>query len=128
MMPLKSRLGGLASLQKAICLDSTGNNAEAFTLYKKLKSHTAPGVSKAARRMLFGFEAAEELKVDINRVERTDWGQYFDRINTGGWAMYKPPSQEAVEEDEGAATAATVVAASVVMLPLVTLAIYVVTK
>jgi hypothetical protein len=53
-LPLKSRLGGEARLQKAICLDSLDRGAEAYQVYKSLKGHSAPGVAKTAGARLRG--------------------------------------------------------------------------
>lgn len=53
LVPLRSRLGGEAALQHAICLDSLGRNQEAYAIYKQLEGHkTAPGVAKQAKRMV----------------------------------------------------------------------------
>ena len=49
-MALRSRLGGEARLQQAICLDSLGRNQEAYDIYKRIESHPAPGVAKTAKR------------------------------------------------------------------------------
>jgi hypothetical protein len=49
-MALRSRLGGEARLQQAICLDSLGQNEEAYELYKRIENHSAPGVAKKAKR------------------------------------------------------------------------------
>ena len=49
-MHVRSRLGGEARLQEAICLDSLGRNAEAYEIYKKIERHPAPGVAKKAKR------------------------------------------------------------------------------
>ena len=120
LVPLRSRIGGQANLQKAICLDSLGRNTDAYSIYTKLEGHTAPGVSKASRRMLFGFKAAENLKVATMSYDgggTQAWKQYFDRISTGEWAAYTS-SEEESEEDKAAARAAALLAAGVVLAPL----------
>lgn len=120
LVPLKSKIGGRVYLQKAICLDSLGRNDDAYTIYKKLEGHSGPGVSKAAKRFLFGFKAAKKLKVDTmyygsGGVEA--WQSYFDRINTGGWTEYKAREEES-EEDRTNARQASLLAAAVVLVPL----------
>lgn len=80
-VPLRSRLGGESTLQRAICLDSMvrrglgcdaslhawgrlldvwlvaqGCSAEAKALYQSVERHPAPGIAKKARQMLFGFK------------------------------------------------------------------------
>lgn len=62
LVTYRSRVGGEATLQKAICLDSLGRNEEAMALYKMISRHSAPGVAKKAKQMLFGFSAGAYLK------------------------------------------------------------------
>lgn len=50
LMPLRTRLGGETRLQQALCLDSLGRNQEAYDIYVKIESHSAPGVAKKAKR------------------------------------------------------------------------------
>ena len=131
LVPLRCKLGGLASLQKAICLDSLGRNAEAYPVYVSIQSHTAPGVSKAARRMLFGFRAAENLKVDTMTFAPGSqaWKAYFDRIPTSSWqsAIYTA-TDSGDEEDARTARTAGLLAAAVVLTPLALVALRVLTK
>ena len=54
---LRSRVGGVARLQKAIVLDSVGRSGEAKELYTALKGHPHGDLAKRARRLLFGFQA-----------------------------------------------------------------------
>lgn len=121
LVPLRSKIGGQVFLQKAICLDSVGRNEEAYDIYTRLKGHNAPGVSKASRRMLFGFKAAKNLKVETMRYDgggTQAWKQYFDRIGSGAWVAYTASEQES-EEDKQAARNAALIAALVVLTPLV---------
>jgi tetratricopeptide (TPR) repeat protein len=120
LVPLKCKIGGLANFRKAVCLDSLGRNEEAYPIYKSLKGHTAPGVSKNSQRMLFGFRAAKKLKVDTmdysaGGVEA--WRGYFDKATEGTWAAYRA-SQSDSEEDQATEKSATVVATAVMLLPL----------
>lgn len=39
-----------------------GRNEEAMALYKQLSRHSAPGVAKKAKQMLFGFTSMDYLK------------------------------------------------------------------
>lgn len=119
MVPLRSKLGGRANLQKAICLDSLGRNSDAYTIYKSLEGHTAPGVAKASKRMLFGFKAAENLKVNTMTYGTPSkaWQQYFDRFNSSMWVEYKASKEES-EDDKEFARQAMVVAALVCLTPV----------
>ncbi|GIL64357.1 hypothetical protein Vafri_18328 [Volvox africanus] len=56
-VPVKTKYGGLATLQKAIVLDSVGQNEAAQKLYKSIATHGVAQISKKAKQMLFGFEA-----------------------------------------------------------------------
>eukprot|EP00890_Picochlorum_soloecismus_P005719 jgi/Picsp_1/6148/NSC_03502-R1_binding protein len=120
LVPFKCKIGGLANFRKAVCLDSLGRNEEAYPIYKSLKGHAAPGVSKNSQRMLFGFRAAKKLKVDTmdyssGGVEA--WRGYFDKATEGTWAAYRA-SQSDSEEDQAIEKSATVVATAVMLLPL----------
>ena len=115
-VPLRSRLGGLAGLQRAITLDSLGRNQEAYPIYVSLKGHSAPGVAKTASRMIFGFVAAKELKVERLPDSSQAWKPWFDVINQNQVIYKKREGEE--EEDEGAVRAAAAAAAAVVLLPL----------
>jgi hypothetical protein len=59
----QSRVGGLAGLQVAIILDSTGNGEAAQKLYRQLQGHAVAAVARKSKQMLFGFKAAKFLKV-----------------------------------------------------------------
>ena len=131
LVPLRCKLGGLASLQKAICLDSLGRNAEAYPIYVSIQSHTAPGVSKAARRLLFGFKASEFLKVETMTFAPGSqaWKAYFDRIPSSSWTAAIYTATDSVdEEDDRSARSAGLVAAAVMLLPLALVAFRVLTK
>jgi tetratricopeptide (TPR) repeat protein len=117
LVPLRSKIGGRAALQKAICLDSLGKNSEAYPIYKSLEGHSAPGVAKAAKRMLFGFKAAENLKVDTMRFGSGGaraWQGYFDRINANTWSEYR--ANEKDSEEDGRMARITMAIAAVVAL------------
>ncbi len=62
---LQSKFGGLAGLQAAIILDSQGGDyvEQAKKMYKALQGHAVTSVSRKAKQMLFGFQAAQFLKV-----------------------------------------------------------------
>ncbi|KAL0029629.1 hypothetical protein WJX79_009355 [Trebouxia sp. C0005] len=62
LMPLKTELGGRSRLQKAICLDSLGQNKEALAVYGLIERHPNADVAKVAKRMIFGFRAMDNLK------------------------------------------------------------------
>ena len=129
LVPLKTKIGGQAYLQKAICLDSLGMNDEAYQIYNSLKGHNGPGVAKAARRFLFGWKAAKELKVEMRYDNGSSqaWQSYFDKFNSGNWAEYRAKQEESVEDEESAKNAARV--ATVVMLvPLALIASFIYLK
>ena len=50
LMPIKTSLGGRARLQKAICLDSLGQNKEAYAVYCQIERHPNGDVAKQAKR------------------------------------------------------------------------------
>ena len=121
MVPLKSKIGGLANLQKAVCLDSLGRNDEAYPIYKSLRGHSAPGVAKNSKRMLFGFQAAKDLKVDTMRYNAgsvDQWRGYFDRATDGAWTVYKQ-SDDGAEQDEEEERTLALFATAVMLAPLV---------
>ncbi len=119
LVPLKTKIGGQAYLQKAICLDSLGMNDEAYQIYNSLKGHNGPGVAKAARRFLFGWSAAKELKVEMKYDSRGTqaWQSYFEKIGAGTWAEYRAKQEESVEDQESAKKAARL-ATAVMLIPL----------
>lgn len=132
LVPLKSKVGGLASLQKAVCLDSLGRNEEAYSIYKRLRGHSAPGVAKNSKRMMFGFQAAKELKVDkmraINDGSVDAWRGYFDRATDGTWAVYK--RKEGEDEADAAEERRLVVLSLILLLgaPILTVALLATTR
>ena len=120
LVPLKTKVGGLANFQKAVCLDSLGRNDEAYSIYKSLRGHSAPGVAKNSKRLMFGFKAAKDLKVDkmraINAGSVDEWRGYFDRATDGTWAVYK--RKEGEDEAEAAEEQRLVVLSLVVLVVL----------
>ncbi|KAI3426213.1 hypothetical protein D9Q98_008589 [Chlorella vulgaris] len=118
LMVVRSRLGGEARLQQAICLDSLGRNQEAYELYKSIESHSAPGVAKKAKRMLFGWKAAETLKTgSISYQPSTQqWKRYFDAVNRN--AAYAPYVASATDEEQGGGNGGFVAVVSLVMAVL----------
>lgn len=62
-VPLRTRIGGLATLQKAVVLDSMGYNEEAKGLYKKLKGHAVTSVARKAKQLVFGFEVGGVIQL-----------------------------------------------------------------
>jgi tetratricopeptide (TPR) repeat protein len=130
LVPLRSKIGGRAALQKAICLDSLGKNSEAYPIYKSLEGHSAPGVAKAAKRMLFGFKAAENLKVDSMRFGSggaSAWQGYFDRINANTWSEYRANEKDS-EEDGRVAQVTMAIAAAVALGPIGVFTAYLITR
>jgi len=102
----RSRLGGEAALQYAICLDSMGRNKEAEAEYNKLANHPIGSVRKSATRMTNSFKAMSSLKTDsidyfvqgqgaYNEFFKfkVGWGKNYD-IGYGGDSGYKAPDPE----------------------------------
>eukprot|EP00887_Chlorella_sp_A99_P004211 scaffold15.g4211.t1 len=118
LMPLRTRVGGEARLRHAICLDSLGRNEDAYAIYKQLKSHSAPGVAKQANRMLFGFKAAQTLKVESITYAPTsaEWKRYFDRVLQGSSALYVAKEGEEAADGAGASLAGAL-AAGIMLAP-----------
>lgn len=88
-----------------------------MSLYKQLQRHSAPGVAKKAKQMLFGFTSMNYLKTHTisYSVQRGAYDEYFTKL-TGQWNnMYSSEG----EEDDGSLTVATVMATAVMMAPLV---------
>lgn len=84
LMPLPSVLGGEARLKLAVTLDSLGQNEEAKKLYTQLKGHPTSLVSKTAKRLLGGFQAAAFLKADqiSYRADTAAYQQYFTSVES----------------------------------------------
>ena len=127
LVPLKSKVGGLANFQRAVCLDSLGRNDEAYPIYKSLRGHSAPGVAKNSKRMMFGFQAAKDLKVDkmraINAGSVDQWRGYFDRATDGTWAVYKRKEGEDEVEAAEEQKLVAVMLGVLVGLPVATVAL-----
>eukprot|EP00271_Cylindrocystis_brebissonii_P021813 TRINITY_DN8034_c0_g1_i1.p1 TRINITY_DN8034_c0_g1~~TRINITY_DN8034_c0_g1_i1.p1 ORF type:complete len:559 (-),score=84.98 TRINITY_DN8034_c0_g1_i1:254-1930(-) len=95
----KSEVHGSALLQKAVCLDSMARSEEARELYEKLQGHPAVGVRKKARQLLFGFQAAENLRVRGGYDYNGDlYRNYFDAFADGYNTMYKGSEEENDEQ------------------------------
>jgi hypothetical protein len=79
LMVLRSELGGRATLQKALALDSLGQNKDAELLYRTIRNHPTGAVAKKAQQLHFGFEAQNFLRTDrLNfGVKKDDYMQYF---------------------------------------------------
>ena len=73
MLVLKSRLGGLATLQSALILDSLGQSKEAEKLYRRIQGHPVSEVARKAKQMLFGFQAQAFLKADTISYAARGW-------------------------------------------------------
>ena len=119
LMPLKTDLGGRARLQKAICLDSLGQNKEAFAVYSLIERHPTAEVAKVAKRMIFGFRAMDNLKAHTisYSVTKGAYDKYFNSLS-GDWnAAYVSNDEDSTE-----LTKVIMFASAVMLLPLVFLA------
>lgn len=120
LMPLKTELGGKSRLQKAICLDSLGQNKEAFAVYGLLERHPNADVAKVAKRMIFGFRAMDNLKAHTMSysVTKGAYDKYFNSLS-GDWnAAYVSNDDDSTE-----LTKVIILASAVMLLPLVFLAV-----
>ncbi|GAB4817470.1 hypothetical protein N2152v2_004516 [Parachlorella kessleri] len=127
LLPARSIVGGEARLRQALCLDSLGRNQEAYEIYKQIKGHPTAAVAKQANRMLFGFKAAESLKVSTMSYAPPSqaWKNYFDRISRSSWTStyYTAASSsglpgDSAEGDSKAEMAAAALAVGVLLAPL----------
>ena len=119
LMPFKTELGGRARLQQAICLDSLGQNKEAYAIYRLLERHPNAVVGKAAKKMVFGFRAMDNLKAHTMSysVTKGAYDKYFNAMS-GAWNT----TYVATEEDARELTKATLIASAVMLTPLAFLA------
>jgi len=120
LMPLRTELGGRSRLQKAICLDSLGQNKEAFAVYGLIERHPNADVAKVAKRMIFGFRAMDNLKAHTisYSVTKGAYDKYFNTLS-GDWnAAYVSNDEDSTE-----LTKAILLASAVMLLPLVFLAL-----
>lgn len=121
LMPLKTDLGGRARLQKAICLDSLGQNKEAFAVYSLIERHPTAEVAKVAKRMIFGFRAMDNLKAHTISygVTKGAYDKYFNSLS-GDWNAAYVASND---EDSTELTKVIIIASMVMLAPLVFLAV-----
>lgn len=121
LMPLKTDLGGRARLQKAICLDSLGQNKEAFAVYSLIERHPTAEVAKVAKRMIFGFRAMDNLKAHTisYSVTKGAYDKYFNSLS-GDWNAAYVASND---EDSTELTKVIIIASMVMLAPLVFLAV-----
>ncbi len=120
LMPLKTGLGGKARLQRAICLDSLGQNKEAFAVYSLLERHPNADVAKVAKRMIFGFRAMDNLKAHTisYSVTKGAYDKYFNSLS-GDWnAAYVSNDEDTTELNK-----VVILASAVMLLPIVLLAV-----
>ena len=108
----------MATLQRAICLDSAGRTDEAKQLYEQLKRHPDDKVRKKAEQMAFGYTASTFLKVDQmgTAFDPKQYDPFFTKFNP-----YEKEARGFVfeEEDTSALDTISIVAAlAVVVLPV----------
>lgn len=117
LVPAKTKLAGLASLQRAIIMDSFGYNEQAQSQYKSLVMHPAPEVGKRAKRMLFGFDAAKFLKADTMDFsgKKQAWAKYFTQNSR---VVYVQTEEERAKDAEASRQAA-LLAVAVMLGPVV---------
>ncbi|CAG9466262.1 unnamed protein product [Pedinophyceae sp. YPF-701] len=115
LIPKRTEVGGRATLQQAICLDSMGREEQAQQLYQSLKGHPVAEVARQASRMLFGYKAMDHLKArSISYAASSkDWEGYFQRFASRD-VSYVAVAPEEEEFDVLGVTAAI----AVIALPL----------
>ncbi|GBF88088.1 hypothetical protein Rsub_00800 [Raphidocelis subcapitata] len=123
-VPLKTRIGGLATLQAAICYDTLGDETQAQGLYRRLKGHPSGEVGRKARHLVFGFQAMDFLKTKnlSYSVDKSAYDKYFRRF--ADQSRVYVASEEEREADEAASRAAALIAAGVVLGPVAVFAAY----
>jgi hypothetical protein len=94
-----------------------GRADEAYTLYRQVQMHPSSTVAKRAKRMLFGFEAAENLKAHTISYapSKGEYDKYFRRIRSDWNSAYTAPEGES--ETDYMLT--TVVATAVMLSPII---------
>ena len=123
LLPFKSGLAGEATLLQGCALDSLGRRDEARAVYTAVQQHPNEKTAKQASRLLFGFSAEEDLKVEgISMV--VDGGQFepLFRPLSKSWGATLIPSDsgegsEGEPSDEGGAAVAAA-ALALVGLPV----------
>lgn len=128
LVPVRTAVGGKATLQKAVILDSTGNSEEAKKLYKNLRGHAVAAVARKARTLSYGFEAADFLKADtISYVAKNkDYIKYFRSIADRNRVFVASAESKAM--DEQLAKISTIVAVGVIAGPLILVGSIIATK
>jgi tetratricopeptide (TPR) repeat protein len=118
MIPLRTSLGGRATLGAAICSDSLGRAEAARDLYRRLRGHPDAAVAKQAKRLTFGFDAAKFLKAETISYARgnKEYAKYF-RAFADANRVYAA-SEEERQRDEAAARRAAILAIGVVAAPV----------
>jgi tetratricopeptide (TPR) repeat protein len=128
LVPIRTAVGGKATLQKAVILDSTGESEAAKKLYKNLRGHAVAAVARKARQLSYGFEAAEFLKADTisYQAKSKDYIRYFRQIADRN-RIYVA-SEEDKEMDEQMSRAATLIAVGMILGPFVLTASLILSK
>jgi tetratricopeptide (TPR) repeat protein len=118
MIPLRTTLGGRATLGAAVCLDSLGRGEAARDLYRRLRGHPDAATARTAKRLTFGFDAAKFLKADTITYARgnKEYAKYF-RAFADANRVYAA-SEEELERDRRAARTAALIAVSVMAAPV----------
>lgn len=122
LVTYKSVAGGNALLQKAITLDSLGQNDEAKSLYSKLRNHRSVFVAKTAKTMSFGFKAGAFLKADTISYapKKAEYDPYFSRLNgKWGWDTVYVATDEEKKEDSLGNRALTAAVTALMVSPFI---------
>jgi len=118
LLPSRSAVGGRARLQKAICLDSLGKRDEAFALYKSVEGHPLDSIGKETKRMLFGFQAMEDLKAHTISYapDKEAYAPFFGKLKSDWDTQYVASTEEKEEGSLSAVVAAVAVVATPLLL------------
>ena len=109
LMPLRTTLGGRATLGAGICLDSLGRGEAARSMYSRLRGHPDAATAKQAKRLDFGFQASSFLKAETISYARgnKEYAKYF-RAFADANRVYAASEEERRRDDEAARRAALV--------------------
>ena len=123
MLPFKTELAGEATLQQGVCVDSLGRRDAARAIYTAVQQHPNEKIAKQASRLLFGFSAEEDMKVEgMSMVVDGDQFEPLFRPLSKSWGATLVPEDEVTEEGTGKGggqdTGAAVAALALVALPV----------
>jgi len=121
VLPFRTDQTGEALLLQAVCLDSVGRVDEAKELYSRVATHPNAKIARKANQMLYGFTAAEDLKVDqVSFVVPPEAYEPFFQPLVGKWGVVGEPGASGADapREEDAGEFVGLVAGSLALLSL----------